>query len=120
MHRVRNVLGGACGAGSSAPPVIVDLFGFVCRQSVPGERLDKREEVPSRFFGYIQGILVKGVEHITDRMLPVKEFPHVDAGGAQAKTMPPVSGSKRTAQSSNSSRSKTYGLARGLSSFFTA
>src|SRR5271157_426148 len=86
LYRVRNVLRGACGAGSSKPPVIPDLFGFVCRQSVLGKRLDKRDKVLPRFFGHIQGVLVKGHEHITDRMLPVKELPHVDAGGAQAKT----------------------------------
>jgi hypothetical protein len=64
----------------------LDLFGFVCRQSVLGKLLDEPEEVLFRLFGYAEAVPAHNPEHLINRMLPVKEFPQVDAGRAQAET----------------------------------
>jgi hypothetical protein len=87
VRRVRNILRGACEAGQLAPPVIVDLLGFVCRQPVSGKLLNERQDLLACPFGYIWGIPAQGTQHLVDRVPSVKELPHVDAGRAETKTM---------------------------------
>jgi hypothetical protein len=64
----------------------LDLLSKVRRQPVLGKLVNEREEVVSCLFGYIRNIPAQGLEHLINRMPPVKELPHVDAAGVQTET----------------------------------
>jgi hypothetical protein len=67
--------------------VALDLFGFAYRQSVSGQLLKECDEVVTRLLKYILSIPAQDREQIINGVLPIKEFPKVNARGAQAKTM---------------------------------
>jgi hypothetical protein len=66
-------------------PVIVGLFPLPYCRAVPGKLLNERQELLVRLLRQIQRILPQGLEQIVDRLPAVQAFPHVDAGGVQAK-----------------------------------
>ena len=63
------------------------LFYVVSRQPISGKLLNERGEVLARLLRYIVNFPAQGLEHVIDRVLPVKMLPHIDAGRVQAKTM---------------------------------
>jgi len=75
-------------------------------KTLRSERANKCADMLQYLFRYIISTGKDLLEEIICRMLPVKELPQVDTRGTKAKPRP-VSGLKRTAQSSNSSRSTT-------------
>jgi hypothetical protein len=68
--------------------------------------INKCPDMVSEVLGQIASMVAELLNEGIQGVLPIKELPQVDARGVQAKPRP-VSGLKRTAQSSNSSRSMT-------------
>ena len=60
---------------------------MVPRQPVVGKLSDERDEVLTRFLRYLLSVDVQALEQVMDGVLPVKKFPHRDAGRVQTKAM---------------------------------
>ena len=66
--------------------ILVGHCWFVCHHPVLGKLLNERDNVCARLLRYILGVPAHSRERLIHRVLSVKEFPQVDAGGVQAKT----------------------------------
>jgi len=66
---------------------VMSVLSLVPRQPVVGKLSDERDEVLTRFLRYLLSVDVQALEQVMDGVLPVKKFPHKDAGRVQTKAM---------------------------------
>jgi hypothetical protein len=65
----------------------VSRLYVVSRQPLSGKLLNERGEVPASLLRYSRSIQAQGLEHVIDRVLPVKVLPQVNAGWAQTESL---------------------------------
>jgi hypothetical protein len=57
---------------------------------LPNQFINKHPDMLSRILGYVFGMVAELLKEFIYGVLPVEEFPYVDTGRAQAKTMTAV------------------------------